>query len=75
MLDPCWRQRLVGRLACICLSRNFAIFTLGAFASATGTWIHTVALGWLVLDLANSAFLLGLAGFARMLPVLLLGLA
>jgi MFS family permease len=73
MLDPCWRDRLSASLRGVCLNRNFTIFTLGAFASATGTWIQTVALGWLVLDLGNSAFLLGLAGFARMIPVLLLG--
>ena len=72
MLDPCLRDRLAGRLGSVCLNRNFTIFTLGAFASATGSWIQTVALGWLVLELGDSAFLLGLAGFARMIPVLLL---
>src|SRR5438445_10242546 len=45
---------------------------LGSFVSATGSWIQSVALGWLVLDLGDSAFLLGLVGFARMIPLLIL---
>src|SRR5438105_3083207 len=35
---------------------------VGSFVSATGSWIQSVALGWLVLDLGDSAFLLGLVG-------------
>jgi MFS family permease len=54
------------------INRNYTLFMVGAFVSATGSWIQTVALGWLVLDLGNSDFLLGLVGFARMIPLLVL---
>src|SRR5919199_79275 len=52
------------------INRNYTLFMVGSFVSATGSWIQSVALGWLVLDLGNSAFLLGLVGFARMIPLL-----
>jgi len=37
--------------------------------SLTGTWIQVIALSWLVFELTNSAFLLGLVGFLGSLPV------
>lgn len=54
------------------INRNWTLFMTGSFVSATGSWVQSVALGWLVLDLGDSAFLLGLVGFARMIPLLLL---
>jgi MFS family permease len=39
--------------------------------SATGSWAQAVALGWVVLELGNSAFLLGLTNFASMIPLLI----
>jgi MFS family permease len=50
---------------------DFRLFWVGNFISNTGTWMHHVALGWLVLEMTNSPFLLGLAGFAQFIPVLL----
>ena len=52
--------------------RNFSLFMLGSFTGATGSWIQSVALGWLVLDLGQSTFWLGMVGFARMVPLLIL---
>lgn len=40
--------------------------------SSVGTWMHSVAQGWLVLELTDSPLLLGLTGFAGSLPMLLL---
>jgi MFS family permease len=74
LLDPCWRDRLTGPLRGVCLNRDFLLFTGGTFSSATGLWIQTVAIGWLVLEMTGSAFALGLVGFARLIPILLLGL-
>jgi len=51
--------------------RNFRIFILGQFVSLCGTWVHTVALGWLALELTNSALQVGLVTFFGALPVLL----
>jgi MFS family permease len=55
--------------------RDFRIFWLGQLVSVTGTWMQTVAQGWLVLTLTNSPFVLGLAAAVRSLPVLVLALA
>ena len=52
--------------------RDFRIFWLGQLVSVTGTWMQTVAQGWLVLQLTGSPFVLGLAAAARSLPVLIL---
>lgn len=54
--------------------RNFRLFWAGAFLSNIGTWMQTVAQGWLVLKLTNSAFWLGVDGFAATSPGLVLTL-
>jgi MFS family permease len=54
--------------------RDFRIFWFGQLISVTGTWMQTVAQGWLVLVLTGSPFILGLAAAVRSLPVLVLGL-
>jgi MFS family permease len=43
--------------------RDFALFWTGNFLSNIGTWMQNLALGWLVLEITNSPFLLGLNGF------------
>ena len=48
--------------------RNFAIFFTGQIISLTGTWMQSVAQSWLVYRLTGSATLLGLVGFATMIP-------
>jgi MFS family permease len=50
--------------------RNFRIYWAGQAVSLVGTWIQNVALAWLVLELTDSAFLLGLVGAAHFAPVL-----
>lgn len=42
--------------------------------SLIGTWIQTVAQSWLVFQLTNSAFLLGVVGFLSTIPVFFLSL-
>jgi MFS family permease len=51
--------------------RNFRIFWFGQLLSLTGTWMQSTAQGWLVLELTDSEFLLGLTTAAASLPVLL----
>ncbi len=46
-------------------------FWAGNFLSNVGTWMQNLAQGWLVLQLTNSPFLLGLVGFTTWSPVLL----
>jgi MFS family permease len=54
--------------------RNFRLFWAGAFLSNVGTWMQAVAQGWLVLQLTNSPFWLGVDGFMATAPGLLLTL-
>jgi MFS family permease len=50
---------------------NFRLFWFGQMISLVGTWMQSVALGWLVLQITNSAFLLGLVSTLGTLPVLI----
>lgn len=52
--------------------RDFRLFWFGNFLSNIGTWMQNVAQSWLVLQLApvNSAFWLGVIGFAASAPML-----
>jgi MFS family permease len=50
--------------------RNFRLFLAGQFVSLSGTWMQTVAQGWLVLQLTHSAFQVGLVTTVGTLPVL-----
>lgn len=54
--------------------RNFRLFYIGQSISLIGTWMQTLAQGWLVLELTNSAFWVGLVGALGSLPVLLFSL-
>lgn len=54
--------------------RNYRLFFFGQLISLTGTWMQSVAQGWLVLRLTDSPFLLGLVAAANSLPVLFLTL-
>src|SRR6185369_1867858 len=55
--------------------RNFRLFWAGAFLSNIGTWMQAVAQGWLVLQLSDSPFWLGVDGFMATAPGLVLTLA
>lgn len=54
-------------------SRNFRLFFFSGLVSLLGTWIQSLAIGWLVYRLTDSAFFLGLVGFAGQIPALILG--
>jgi MFS family permease len=51
--------------------RNFRIFWFGQTLSLIGTWMQSMAQGWLALELSNNAFLVGLVASAGSLPVVL----
>jgi len=52
--------------------RNYRLFFIGQSISLVGTWMQMVAMSWLVYRLTNSAFLLGVVGFAGQIPAFLL---
>ena len=51
--------------------RNFRLFWFGQTLSLIGTWMQSMAQGWLALDLTNNAFLVGLVVSAGSLPIVL----
>ena len=51
--------------------RNFRLFFFGQTVSLTGTWMQSLAQGWLVLTLTNSPFYVGLVSALGSLGVLL----
>jgi MFS family permease len=51
--------------------RNYRLFLTGQIISTIGTWMQSVALPWLALQLTHSGVLVGLALAAQFLPVLL----
>lgn len=54
--------------------RNFRLYWSGQLVSVVGTWMQSVAQGWLMHRLTGSAFMLGLLAFMQFLPVMLLSL-
>jgi MFS family permease len=66
--------RLHGRTFAALRHRNFRLYWFSQLISLTGTWMQAVAQGWLVLELTNQPFWLGVAGAAGTLPVLLFSL-
>ncbi len=54
--------------------KNYRLYFSGQLVSLVGTWLQTVAQGWLVLQLTNSPFWLGVVSALSMLPVLLFSL-
>lgn len=54
--------------------RNYRLFFTGQLVSLTGTWMQSVAQGWLVLRLTDSPLMLGLVAACNSLPVLLFSL-
>ena len=53
--------------------RNYRLYFIGQAISLSGTWMGTVALGWLVLELTGSGTQLGLVITLQFVPMLLLG--
>src|SRR5438552_1226842 len=54
--------------------RNYRIYFIGTLVGQTGTWMQTVTQSWLVLQLTNSPFLLGLTATLQFGPILLFSL-
>ncbi len=51
--------------------RDFRLLWFGAFTSSSGTWLQETALAWLLLQLTNNPFYLGLNQFLSTAPILL----
>ncbi|MGH9457882.1 MAG: MFS transporter [Thermoanaerobaculia bacterium] len=55
-------------------SRDFRLVWFSAFVSTTGTWMQALAQGWVVLEITDSAFWLGVDAFLATLPMILFSL-
>lgn len=53
--------------------RNFRLYLMGQGLSQAGTWMQTVAMGWLVLKVTGSGGMLGLVSAAQFTPTLVFG--
>ena len=51
--------------------RDYRLFFAGQIVSLVGTWMQSVGQAWLVLELTNSPFKLGLLGTLQFGPMLL----
>ncbi|MFZ6017283.1 MAG: MFS transporter [Nitrospirota bacterium] len=51
--------------------RDFRLFWFGQLISLSGTWMHSVAQGWVVYSLTRSPFYLGMVAAIASLPILL----
>src|SRR4051812_43726592 len=72
-----WRQltsRDLKQVGTALRHKDFRFFLSGSFLSNIGSWMQSVAQAWLVLQLSNSAFYLGLDGFANTLPIAIFAL-
>ena len=66
-------RRFVSRTFTSLHNRNFRLFFIGQVVSISGTWMHGIALSWLVLELTGSGSMLGLVTALQFLPMLLGG--
>jgi MFS family permease len=54
--------------------RNFRLFWFGQTLSLVGSWMQTMAQGWLALELSNNPVIVGLVAAASSLPIVLLSI-
>lgn len=52
--------------------RNYRLFLSGQLISLAGTWMQTIAQGWLVYQISGSELALGIVGFASAIPALVI---
>jgi MFS family permease len=53
---------------------EFRLLLLGTLATNSAFWMYQVAVGWLALEMTDSPFFVGLAGFVGGIPVLIISL-
>ncbi|MDE3082410.1 MAG: MFS transporter [Acidobacteriota bacterium] len=53
--------------------RNFRLYVFGQLVSVSGTWMQSVAQGWLILQISGSSVDLGVAVALQYVPMLVIG--
>src|SRR5437868_4188265 len=67
--DSGWVQKILSAFPAF-QSKNYNLYFVGQLISLVGTWLQTVAQGWLVLRLTDSALWVGIIFALNALPVL-----
>ncbi|MCC7323228.1 MAG: MFS transporter, partial [Gemmatimonadaceae bacterium] len=67
-------RRAVNPFRVLLTHANFRRFWVGQTLSLIGTWMQSMAQGWLALELSNNAFIVGLVAVSGSLPILLFSL-
>ncbi len=62
-----------GRMLGALRHRNYRLFFTGQIVSTVGTWMQSVAMPWLALELTHSGVLVGLVLAAQFTPILVAG--
>ncbi|MFZ4506183.1 MAG: MFS transporter [Fimbriimonas sp.] len=68
-----WTQLSKGPVARVLGIRDFRLLWFGAFFSFSGSWVQSVAQGYLVYELTRDESKLAMVSFAGMAPIMLLG--
>src|SRR3989475_7316344 len=69
--DPAAARAGGGRMLGALRHRNYRLFLTGQIISTIGTWMQSVAMPWLALELTHSGLLVGLVLATQFTPVLL----
>ncbi len=73
-LSPSGNSNVLRRIFKALEYRDFRILWIGACTSSVGTWMQKLAQSWLVFQISNSAFYLGLDAFLGEIPIVLFSL-
>lgn len=65
------RPRRTGIVTLLRIYRDYRLLWYGTLGTQGGQWVLQIALGWLMLDLTDSEFWVGMVGFAGGIPILL----
>ena len=68
------QKYLKGKVFTAFRSRNYRLYFFGQSLSLIGTWMQRTAVYWLVYEISNSAFLLGITAFCAQFPSFLLSI-
>src|SRR5438874_13351888 len=69
--DPAVERAAGSRMLGALRHRNYRLFLTGQIISTVGTWMQSVAMPWLALELTHSGLLVGLVLAAQFTPVLI----
>jgi hypothetical protein len=66
-------RRKIGRIFPALKHENYRFYFSGQLVSLSGSWMQTVAQGWLVFQLTHSPYMVGLIAALQNLPILFFG--